>query len=496
LLEEYVPTLTNVLEVNWIILYFVYGLVFFVTGLVTGLQWRRQSHMELARPLPWLAAFGIAHGLNEWGYIFIPLQALYLDASVVRLMVIAHLLLLAISFFFLFQFGIELLLSSRSRWRWARAVPAATLLLWGVTVTLRGMLAQDPLSVLVAIGDGWSRYFLCFPGAILSSIGLFHQARRMREIDLAPIARYMTGASAAFAVYALAGGLTVPAAPVFLADRFNYELLDQLVHVPAPVFRSLCGLAMAFFVVRSLDVFQVETDRRLAEMEQAQILANDRERIGRELHDGIIQSIYAAGLGLEQAYHLTGSEPDQAQRQIRSVMDALNRTIQDIRRYIFDLHVAEQGRELELVLENLVRDLRLDTMLEVDLEVTGQRCCWMSSQQVRHVTQIAREALSNVVQHANASHVTVALSYLGHVTRMTISDDGQGIAVDALANGSHRSQGIANMQARARMLGGRLDLESRPAQGLQLVLTIPCDNGKAPLPEGEEWDYGLEDPAG
>jgi signal transduction histidine kinase len=483
--EEQLPTLTDVLEVNWIILYFVYGLVFFVTGLVTGLQWRRQSQMELARPLPWLAAFGIAHGLNEWGYIFVPLQALYLDDAVVRLMIIAHLLLLAISFFFLFQFGIELLLSPRSRWHWVRAVPAATLLLWGVAVTLRGMLAQDPLNVLVAIGDGWSRYLLCFPGAVLSSIGLFRQAHQMREIDLVPTARYLIGASVAFATYALAGGLMVPAAPVFFADRFNYALLNQSIHIPAPVFRSLCGLAMAFFVVRSLDVFQLETDRRLAEMEQAQILATDRERIGRELHDGIIQSIYAAGLGLEHAHHLIASEPDEAARQIRSVMDALNQTIHDIRNYIFDLHVAEQSRELESILENLVRDLRLDTMLEVDLEVMGQRCCWMSSQEVGHITQIAREALSNVVQHASASHVSVCLSYLGHATRLTISDDGQGIPADALDNGGHQSQGIANMQARARMLGGSLDLESRPGQGLHLVLTIPCDNGRVPRPEDE-----------
>ena len=102
-------TLTEILEVNWIILYFVYGLVFFATGLVTALQWRRQSSLELARPLPWLAAFGITHGLNEWGHIFVPLQALYLDGTVVRLMVITHLLLLAASYFFLFQFGVELL---------------------------------------------------------------------------------------------------------------------------------------------------------------------------------------------------------------------------------------------------------------------------------------------------------------------------------------------------------------------------------------------------
>jgi signal transduction histidine kinase len=473
-----VVTLTEVLEVNWIILYSVYGQVFFIMGLVTGLQWRRQSHLELARPLPWLAAFGIAHGLNEWGYIFIPLQGLYLPDAVVRLMVIAHLLLLAVSFFFLFQFGVELILPLFPRQRWLRAVPGGALLLWGMAVFLRGLLVQEPLNVLVAVGDGWARYLLCVPGAILASVGLFRQARQVREMGLSRIATYLAGAAMAFLVYALVGGLIVPTAPVFPANLLNYSLLDRTLQVPVPVFRSLCGLAMAFFVVRSLEVFQIETDRRIAEMEQAQLLTADRERIGRELHDGIIQNIYAAGLSLEDARHLVSESPDTARQRILSVMGTLNRTIQDIRRYIFDLRAAEQTRELERVLENLVQDLRLDTLLEVDLEMTGQRCCWLGSQEVGHITQIAREALSNVVQHAEATHVTVNLSYGGDSTRLAVTDDGQGMILDSLAGDAHQGQGIPNMRDRARMLGGDLVLESSPGRGLRLALTIPCDGWK------------------
>jgi signal transduction histidine kinase len=239
-------------------------------------------------------------------------------------------------------------------------------------------------------------------------------------------------------------------------------------------------------MVRSLEVFQVETDRRLAEMEHAHLLAEDRERIGRELHDGIVQNIYAAGLALEDANHLVLERPHLAQQRIRTVMQALNQAVQDIRRYIFDLRVAEQTRELEIVLETLVRDLRLDTMLEVDLEVVGQRCCWLGSQQVAHVTQIVREALSNVVQHAQASRVTVRLSYCGNSTRLTVTDDGQGIAPAPPGNGVYHGQGLANMQDRARMLGGDLVLENGHGQGLQLVLTIPCDGSKAAEAE-EAW---------
>ena len=478
--------LTQILEVNWIILYFVYGQVFFIMGLVTGLQWRRNSHMELARPLPWLAAFGIAHGLNEWGHIFIPLQALYLPDPVVRVMVIAHLLLLALSYFFLLQFGIEMVLPLLPGQEWLRAVPALVLILWGLAVALRGLVAQDPLNVLVAIGEVWARYFLCLPGALLASVGLFRQARQVRGLGLGRIATYLNGAAASFLVYALVGGLLVPAAPVFLAETLNYTLLDATVRIPAPVFRSLCGLAMAFFAVRSLEIFQAEDDRRLAEVELARRLAEDRERIGRELHDGIIQKIDAAGLSLEDARLLVGEDPPQAQTRIQGVMDVLNQTIQDIRRYIFDLRTAEQTRELEMVLEGLVRDIRLDTLLEVDLEVTGQRCCWMASQEISHITQITREALSNVVQHSDATQVTVRLSYLGSATRLTIVDDGKGMANSELPGGPHQGQGLANMQARAKMLGAELVLEDNPGRGLALVLTIPCDDKQGTELELEE----------
>jgi signal transduction histidine kinase len=297
-------------------------------------------------------------------------------------------------------------------------------------------------------------------------------------MNLAHIATYLTGAGTAFLVYAVAGGLLVPTSPIFPADLLNYSLLDRTIGIPAPVFRSLCGLAMAVFVVRSLDVFQVEVDHRLAEMEEAQILAGDRERIGRELHDGIVQNIYAAGLGLEEAYHLVAEDPAKGQGQIRAVMKALDRTIDDIRRYIFDLRAAEQSRELEIILEDLVQDLRLDTLLDVHLEVTGQRCCWLESDQVAHIRQIVREALSNVAQHAHATQVTVGLSYLGNATQLAVIDNGSGMPPNARSSDGHNGQGIANMRQRARLLGGELLLESQAGHGSRLVLTIPCDHRK------------------
>jgi signal transduction histidine kinase len=467
-------TLADILEVNWIILYFVYGQTFFLLGLMTGLLWQRRSRLELARSLPWLAAFGISHGFNEWGYIFIPLQSLYLEPSTVRVMMLAHLLLLAISFYFLFQFGIELLLPLLPGQRWLRTVPVGALFFWASVVFLRSALVQDPINVLVAIGDGWSRYLLCFPGAVLSCLGLLRQARQVQEMGVPRIAVYLTGAATAFSVYALVGGLTVPTAPLFPANLFNYDLLNRTIHIPVQIFRSLCGLAMAVFVTRSLEVFQVEADRLIEEMERDHIVTADRERIGRELHDGIIQNIYAAGLGLEDTLHLIAENPGLARQQIKGVMAGLNQTIRDIRHYIFDLQAAEQTRELETVLQNLVHDLRLDTLLEVDLEVVGQRCCTLNSQLMAHFTQIAREALSNVVQHAEASHVMVSLHYESEQIRLAVTDDGIGMPVPEVGDESLQGRGIQNMQARARLMGSELVLKSVPGQGTRVEVTVAC----------------------
>ena len=116
-------SLRYLFELNRDTILFVYGLVFFTLGLMIALQSRRYSRLDLARSLKWLAAFGFAHGLHEWGDLFIPIQATTLGETAIQILLFIQLLLLSISFAFLLEFGIALL-RPLGRLRWLRGASA------------------------------------------------------------------------------------------------------------------------------------------------------------------------------------------------------------------------------------------------------------------------------------------------------------------------------------------------------------------------------------
>jgi len=471
-----VDSLARFFEINWVAVYFIYGQVFFVTGLVTALQSRRRSQLELARSLHWLAAFGIIHAFNEWGHIFTPLQAFFLSETLVAATEILHLAVLGTSFFCLLQFGLVL---SQAKPRWTRAIGLATFISWAAALALLGLLDTYPFPELLRVGDILSRYGMALPGSLLACLGFLRQAQQVQKVGISRIARYLRGAAYSFAGYAIAGGLVAPPGPFAPASWLNYDALIAAIGIPIPVFRSVLGLAMAYAVTRSLDVFQAETDQRIEAIERQRLLAEDRERIGRELHDGVIQTIFAAGLRLESALPLVEERPGEARQTIRAAMNSLNDTIQNIRHYIFDLQRSDGHRELEAVLSEMVRDIQLDTYLEAEYRVRGERCCRLAPDRAEQILQIAREALSNVVRHAQAERVSLLLEYMGDHARLLISDDGIGLQTRRRGPARGNGHGLSNLRERAEQLKGELMLSSTPGKGTTLQLTFPCS------PDGE-----------
>jgi signal transduction histidine kinase len=470
---------------NHVIIYATYGQVFFVLGLAIALQSRKYSRLELAGSLPLLAGFGLAHGMVEWGYMFIPIQAEYLPGSVVQLLRLGQVFLLVSSFTLLLRFGVQLNTPELFSPRWGRVVPWTWYGVWWASLFAAWLFSLASPSRLLNDWEIISRYTMAFPGAALAAYGLRrHALDRIQPMALPHIVSFLRLAGLALAGYAFFGGLVGPAAPFFPANWLNYDLVERLTGIPVPIYRSACGIVLAYSMIRALEVFQLETDRLIEEMERRYLLTSERERIGRELHDGTIQSIYAAGLMIDDAARQLTDAPPIVRTRLDQAMTSLNQTIQEIRNYIFELRAANGSARLDEEIEVLVKDFRINTLVEVGLRTEGQPRYELSLDRRRQVVQIVREALSNVARHAHARRVEVSLCWHGDGLSLEINDDGGGFDVPTgglslRQNGGAMRRGLHNMRERAELLGGRLEIVSAPGQGTRLRLEAPYDKPKA-----------------
>lgn len=452
---------------NRIIVYSVYGQVFFTMGVILAIQSLRHSRLRLAQALPWLALFGLLHGFHEWGDVFIPIQATYLPEFLVKLLHIAQAFLLALSFFCLFQFGIGTLNPLPPGWRWSFWIPTAVFVLWLLGPFYLGLAMIPEIADWHAMASALARYTLGLPGGLIAAYGLrVHAHRHIAPLDLPHIIRTLRIAGLAMSGYGIAGGLVGPAVPFFPGNFLNEAVVFQAIGIPMPVWRSLLGLILLVALLQSLEIFQVEIDRRVEEMERANILALERERIGRELHDRILQQIYAAALLTEALREQCGS-----QSSIGQVMDqillALHRAIEDVRLYISTLQGVSRPGRLRSLLEEIAQDPRFRSMIDIEVHVDVPDLP-LEPEQVAHLAAIMSEAFSNVIRHARVRRVKLEARMEDDRLRIGVCDAGVGMSPD-----HPMGLGLRTMHERARLLGGTLRIESKPGQGTSVWLELP-----------------------
>jgi signal transduction histidine kinase len=462
--------LRDFFAVNRPIVFFIYGQVFFVLGLAIALQSWRHSRLNLARSLKWLAAFGFTHGLHEWGDLFIPIQAQYTPAAFVELLYSLQLILLAASFVCLFQFGVETLRPLPNQQHLLRYLPGAMLTLWIFWAFGPSLTQSSSSAEWYTRNSIWARYSMGFPGAFLAAYGLRRQAQELiAPLQLPHILQTLRVAGLALAGYGLVGGLAVPPADFFPANWFNSAWVEQVTLIPVQIYRSLLGLILTLAIIRAMEVFRHELDRHLRGIEETQMLATERERIGRELHDSTLQTIYAAGLLLKAVdKDLATSGSLQNSSRLQQSLDLLNQAVADIRGYIGALRPHSSSQSLAAGLEELTQAQHLRSLMEIDLTLDLPEGQPLAPIHIGHLLTIANEALSNVARHAQATQVHLTATAVGNQLRLEIKDNGHGLPADYVPG-----YGLRNMQERARMLGGDISLESQPGRGTTIIVEVP-----------------------
>ena len=460
-------TLRDILILNRDIILFGYGLVFFIMGLSIALQSRPYSRLELALSLKWLAAFGISHGLHEWGDLFIPIQATYLSQPVIQLLSAIQLVLLAISFTVLFEFGMALL-RPQGRAVWLHSISIVLLVGW-VFVSFFVILPLSPdLQDWYNTSNALARYFIGFPGGVLAAVGLRRQTyQRIAPLNLPAIVTTLRITGLALFTYALLAGLVPPPVKFFPGDVLNTSSFVALIGVSPLLLRSIVGLVLLITMLRALEVFEMETDQLIEQMEQQQILTAERERIGRELHDGAIQKVYTAGLLIQSASGLAEAVTPVVNR-LAKASEVLNDAIADLRQSLGELNEPTTGETLLEGLRKLESDERYQSMFEIKLNIHELETISFSNLRATHVLAIVREALSNVARHTHSKKVIISASYQNDRLLLSIQDYGPGLPVEIQAG-----YGLRNMRDRARLLGGQLTIQPSVSRGTLVCLDVP-----------------------
>ena len=484
------------IDINIILVFFIYGLAFFSMGLVMLMEAGRSPLIVETRVLYFLSIFGFAHGIHEWLEIAIE-RSDWFELNFPNQVGLFRLGLLAFSFAPLLLFGLRVLLPQHKFSRREILLGVTLLglyLTWLVVITLE---AHSVHADWLQHTDVLIRYTLAIPGALLAGLGLNHQGRIAFLAGRPRLQRYLRWAGISFALY----GITqffVPRADFFPANQFNSTTFNQFVGLPIQFFRAVVAVAATISLLRATQVAENERQRQYEAIQQARLEAleqvqkdildrealrrellrhtvvaqeEERARIARELHDETAQVLTAFSLNLAALRdHLP---PDEYFRKMLTRLQELSRKMsQGIYRLVHDLRPAQLD-DLGLVAAlNYLADEELKRSgTEVTFRITGNQHR-LDPLLETVLFRVAQEALMNVARHAQVQKAGIELIFNLEEIILIVTDHGIGFDTQSDLI-PPRGWGLAGMRERAESLEGELWIESTPGEGTVVRVAIP-----------------------
>lgn len=190
-------------------------------------------------------------------------------------------------------------------------------------------------------------------------------------------------------------------------------------------------------------------------------------RLARDLHDGVIQSIYAVGLGVEHSRHLLASDLPAADKKLRDIQQNLNATIRDVRNFILGLDPTEfEENDFRPALIQLVENFRPLHPTQFHLQLPEDEAVPLSAAERTHALQIIRETYVNALRHSGATEIRTTLTLTATGPRLEVRDNGKGFAPSEV----HHGRGMANLRSRVAEIGAELKIFSQPGSGAWITV--------------------------
>ena len=225
----------------------------------------------------------------------------------------------------------------------------------------------------------------------------------------------------------------------------------------------------------ALGMERLRLQARVQDQQNEMVVVAERNRIARDMHDGLVQYVYALGLQLEHARDLVVEQPGAVAPVLTSSIQQTNHVLSEMRTFIYQLRpIIMKEKEIGQWVLDLCRQFQEATGIPVEAEVGAPAEDALSPAISIALFRIIQETLANIYKHAEATRATVLLDFGTSGARLVIEDDGHGFDVDARpARAIQQGHGLANIEERVRELGGTLALESAPDAGTRLEAVFP-----------------------
>lgn len=455
-------------------LYLIYGMVFILMGVfASGKKEKEVSHIPLVRSLKYLGIFGITHGLSEW-LAMVMIIDLYHEQY--NYLYLANQLLKAISFIFLMYFGISLLPKKTRFKNILNKAPITLLVIWLTYVIF--IISRNGIAYLIAnpnVSIFILRYCMAVTGSIISAVALYKNAKLMKEIFSPEIEIRYKRLANIFLIYGLIDGLLIKERDFFPANIINASFLAEY-SFSIKLINIAVGIGVIYLLSKVMQTFDWEQKEKLKHLHQQKIINEERRKLGLEIHDGIIQNIYAASLKLQYVLHNSQLET-KTQDLLKEIRADLGDTITKTRDFISKTTLETVLLEdLKDQIEQLVKvfndNQNIEVLLKtnVELSIAGQ----LSAKKSSHVYYIVQEAINNVVKHSGAKRAEVLLNFKIEHLHIKVIDDGIGISLDEL--NSKDKYGIQSMKERTQQIGGLVSIK-KLRKGTEVELIVPYEQG-------------------
>jgi len=474
-----------------LLIYGIYGLTFFVMGLVILLEsWRLPPSAPQKAIFRTLAIFGFLHGLHEWLEIYFLILA-RAGEGVVWPVIWVRLALLGGSFLALLMYGGMSYRFARFHVSKLSVFGAVTLPLFAILATVDVLQAYSSAAIpLTKVVESLFRYLLGVPGAALAAIALHASAFKARADARQPVDRYLNITSLGFAVYSFSQLFVAPMS-TNLAGLVNSDIFQGYTLIPIPLFRTAAAVVITigiFYGTRFLEhehqkIAVAAQKMRLEALEQQEALQRDllrhivaaqeeeRARIARALHDEMAQILTAFSLDLAALQQVLGKR-SKFQANLERLQNLGMQMSQGMQRMGYDLrpaHLDDLG--LIAALKFMSEQTYRQSSLRVKFELSGApRRLEPYLETVLY--RIAQEALTNIVRHAHTTQAWVELAFVDAQVRLSIRDQGTGFDPQQSFT-SPRGWGLAGMKERVESVSGQMRIESGPDAGTTVSVVVP-----------------------